>query len=303
MPLLRVEAERLSNNFLESGVITEIIDRDQMLALLPFMQVNNKAYVYNREKTLPGIAWLDPNEAISESAATFEEVIAKLRIMAGDVDVDNFLRETMGDTNDQLVEQIAAKSKAINRQFHICVARGDATANAKQFDGLPNLVTDEQTILAGGAANGAAIALTDLDELKDLVPLGADAFIMRSATRRAVLNAMRLAGGTTPPMITIENFNGAPVLAHDGVPILVNDFLADDEECGTNDATCSVYAVRFNESDGLVGLYGGPTAGVRIEEVGTVQNKDAIRIRVKWYVGLALKSTKSIARLKGVTNV
>lgn len=303
MPLLRVEAERLSNNFLESGVITEIIDRDQMLALLPFMQVNNKAYVYNREKTLPGIDWLDPNEAINESAATFEEVIAKLRIMAGDVDVDNFLRETMGDTNDQLVEQIAAKSKAINRQFHICVARGDATANAKQFDGLPNLVTDEQTILAGGAANGAAIALTDLDELKDLVPLGADAFIMRSATRRAVLNAMRLAGGTTPPMITIENFNGAPVLAHDGVPILVNDFLADDETTGTNDATCSVYAVRFNESDGLVGLYGGPTAGVRIEEVGTVQNKDAIRIRVKWYVGLALKSTKSIARLKGVTNV
>jgi hypothetical protein len=303
MPLLRVEAERLSNNFLESGVITEIIDRDQMLALLPFMQVNNKAYVYNREKTLPGVEWLDPNDAISESAATFEEVVAKLRILAGDVDVDNFLRETMGDTNDQLVEQIAAKSKAINRQFHICVARGDTAANAKQFDGLPKLVTSGQTILAGDAANGAAIALTDLDELKDLIPLGADAFIMRSGTRRAVLNAMRLAGGTTPPMISIENFNGAPVLAHDGVPILVNDFLAADETTGTNNVTCSVYAVRFNESDGLVGLYGGSTAGVRIEEVGTVQNKDAIRIRVKWYVGLALKSTKSIARLKGVTNI
>jgi hypothetical protein len=303
MPLLRVEAERLSNNFLESGVITEIIDRDQMLALLPFVQVNNKAYVYNREKTLPGVEWLDPNDAIAESAATFEEVVAKLRILAGDVDVDNFLRETMGDTNDQLVEQIAAKSKAINRQFHICVARGDTVANSKQFDGLPKLVTSGQTILAGDAANGAAIALTDLDELKDLIPLGADAFIMRSGTRRAVLNAMRLAGGTTPPMISIENFNGAPVLAHDGVPILVNDFLAADETTGTNANTCSVYAVRFNESDGLVGLYGGSTAGVRIEEVGTVQNKDAIRIRVKWYVGLALKSTKSIARLKGVTNI
>lgn len=303
MPLLRVEAERLSNNFLEAGVITEIIDRDQMLALLPFMQVNNKAYVYNREKTLPGIDWLDPNDTISESAAEFEEVVAKLRIMAGDVDVDNFLRETMGDTNDQVVEQIAAKSKAINRQFHICVARGSATANAKQFDGLPHLVEDDQTILAGDAENGAAIALTDLDELKDKVPLGADAFIMRSGTRRAILNAMRLAGGTTPPMITIENFNGAPVLSHDGVPILVNDFLADNETTGTNTKTCSVYAVRFNEADGLVGLYGGPTAGVRVEEIGTVQNKDAQRIRVKWYVGLALKSTKSIARLKGVTNI
>ncbi|ENK7527313.1 phage major capsid protein, partial [Acinetobacter baumannii] len=35
----------------------------------------------------------------------------------------------------------------------------------------------------------------------------------------------------------------------------------------------------------------------------TVQNKDATRIRLKWYVGLVLKSTKSLARLKGVTNI
>jgi hypothetical protein len=34
-----------------------------------------------------------------------------------------------------------------------------------------------------------------------------------------------------------------------------------------------------------------------------VQNKDATRTRVKWYCGLALKSTKSVARLSGVTNV
>lgn len=301
MPLLRVEAEQLSNNHLEAGVIEEIIDRDEMLALLPFISVNNKAFVYNREKTLPGIDWLDPNDEISESAAQFEEVVAKLRIMAGDVDVDNFLNETMGDTNDQLAIQIAAKAKAINRQFHMCVAAGDNAKNAKQFDGLPKLVTDEQTIEAG--ENGAAVSLTLLDELKDMVPLRPDAFVMRSGTRRAVLNAMRLAGGTTPPMITIENFNGAPVLAHDGVPILVNDFLAADEVQGTNDKTCSIYAIRFNESDGLFGMYGGSTAGVRVQHVGTVQNKDAERVRVKWYVSLGLKSTKSIARLRGITNI
>lgn len=301
MPLLRAEAEKLSNNHLEGGVIEEIIDRDEMLHLLPFQRIDSKALVYNREKTLGDAAWLAPNDEIEESAATFEEVVAKLRILGGDVDVDNFLNETMGDTNDQLVTQIKAKAKAVNRQFHMCVAAGNATTNAKQFDGLPQLVTDEQTIVAG--EDGAAITLTMLDELKDAVPLRPDALIMRSGTRRAILNAMRLAGGTTPPMIAIENFNGAPVLAHDGVPILVNDFLAADEVQGTNAKTCSVYAVRFNEVDGLVGLYGGKTAGIRVEHVGTVQNKDAQRIRVKWYVSLALKSTKSIARLKGITNV
>ena len=58
-----------------------------------------------------------------------------------------------------------------------------------------------------------------------------------------------------------------------------------------------------NRLDGLHGLYGGDQAGIRIEDIGTVQNKDATRTRVKWYCGLALKSTKSVARLSGVTNV
>lgn len=42
---------------------------------------------------------------------------------------------------------------------------------------------------------------------------------------------------------------------------------------------------------------------MRVENIGTVQNKDAYRFRMKWYASLVLKSTKSLARLKGVTNI
>jgi hypothetical protein len=84
----------------------------------------------------------------------------------------------------------------------------------------------------------------------------------------------------------------------------MNEFLAGDETQGTaTGTTCSVYALRVNELDGLHGLYGGGNAGLVVENIGTVQNKDATRLRVKWYTGLALKSTRSIARLKGVTNI
>ena len=123
MPLLREEAEKLSNNQLIAGVITEIIDKDDMFALLPFVKVDGKAYVYNREDTLAGADWLDPNEEIKESASTFTEVVAKLRILAGDVDVDKFLMSTMGDTNNQLAIQIAKKAKGVAREFHKALAR------------------------------------------------------------------------------------------------------------------------------------------------------------------------------------
>lgn len=303
MALLRAEAEKLSNNQLIAGVIDQIIERDDLMAVMPFLGVNGKAYVYNRENTLGGAAWLDPNEAISESAATFTEVVAKLRILAGDVDVDKFLQSTMGDTNDQMAVQIAKKAKAVSREFHRTLARGDATANAKEFDGLPVLAAaagGTQTVSAG--TNGNALTLTMLDELVDSVPNGPDVLVMRRGTIRAFRALLRATYGTDAVMQQLENF-GRPMLTHNGIPVIMNEFLAGDEDKGSNTDTCSVYALRLNELDGLHGLYGGDNAGIVVENIGTVQNKDATRIRLKWYTGLALKSTRSIGRLQGVTNI
>lgn len=303
MALLRQEAEKLSNNQLISGVIDQIIDRDDLMAVLPFVGVNGKAYVYNRENTLGGAAWLDPNDAISESAATFTEVVAKLRILAGDVDVDKFLQSTMGDTNDQMAVQIAKKAKAVAREFHRTLAKGDATANAKEFDGLPTLAAAAgATQLVTAGANGNALTLTMLDELVDSVPNGPDVIVMRRGTIRAFRALLRATYGTDAVMQQLENF-GRPMLTHNGIPVIMNEFLAADEAQGSATATASVYALRLNELDGLHGLYGGGDAGVVVENIGTVQNKDATRIRLKWYTGLALKSTRSIGRLKGVTNI
>ena len=303
MPLLRAEAERLSNNTLISGIITEIIDRDDLFALLPFVPVNSRAYVYNREKTLGGADFLDPNDPINESAATFEEVVAKLRIIAGDVDVDKFLDMTMSDVNSQLAIQIAAKAKSVGRLFHRTLAQGDSSVNPKEFDGLAKIsdsLPSSQIVSAG--TNGNALTLSMLDELLDAVPNGADVIVMRRGTIRAYRALLRATSGTDAVMQQLDNF-GRPMLTHNGVPIIMNEFLAGDETQGSASDTCSVYALRLNELDGLHGLYGGPNAGFVVENVGTVQNKDATRIRVKWYCGLALKSTRSVARLKGVTNV
>lgn len=300
MPLLKAEAEKLSNNQLVSGVIDEIIQRDDMFAVLPFMGVNGKAYVYNRENTLGGADFLDPNDPINESAATFTEVVAKLRILAGDVDVDKFLQATMGDSNDQMAIQIAKKAKAVARKFHQTLAQGDSAVDAKSFDGLPKLVTGGQTVSAG--ANGGALTLSMLDELCDAVPNGADVLVMRRGTIRAFRGLLRATYGTDAVMQQLENF-GRPMLTHNGIPVIMNEFLDGGEDQGSNGDTCSVYALRLNELDGLHGIYGGDSAGIVVENIGTVQNKDATRIRLKWYAGLALKSTRSIARLKGVTNI
>ncbi|WP_323016471.1 major capsid protein [Castellaniella sp.] len=308
MPLLKVEADKLSNNTLLSGLIEEVFYSDDLFRILPFVKVNSKAYVYNREvEATEGQdpQFVDPNDTIVEGAAKFKEVTTRLRILAGDVDVDKFLDETESDTNNQLATQVSQKAKRVAKIFRDAVINGDSATNAKEFDGLTRLTENadanlDQTISAG--VNGAPMTLSILDELLDTVPQGANVLMMRKGTMRAFRTLMRAAGGNTAADLMVEAF-GRPMLTHNGVPIIANDFLPKDEVQGSATNTCSIYALRVNEADGLHGLYGGSAAGMRVENIGTVQNKDATRIRVKWYAGMALKSTRSIARLKGIVNV
>lgn len=302
MPLLSTEAAKLSENDLVRGVIEEVIDKEDLFAVLPFVKTEGKAYLYVREGALVEAVFIDPNDAVTEGAATFDEVTTKLRILAHDVDIDKFLSGTMSDVQSQVAIQIAAKAKGLAHKFKKTLVIGDNGTNAKEFDGIIQLCSDagaSQNISVG--TDGAALTLSMLDELLDAVPNGADVIFMRSGTIRAYRALLRAAGGNTAADFMNENF-GKVMLHHNGVPILVNDFIPIVAQ-GTSDDACSVFAVRLNEDDGLHGLYGGDSAGIVVEDIGTVQNKDAFRYRVKWYAGLALKSTKSIARLVGVTNV
>lgn len=302
MPLLKAEAEKLSRTELLRGVIEEVIDREDLFAILPFVKTEGKAYMYNREDGVVEAEFLDPNDVVPEGAAKFIEVVTKVRILAHDVDVDKFLSGTMGDTNDQVAIQLAAKAKGLARKYRKTLVLGNNTVNPKEFDGLEVLVAATgalQNIVVG--ANGAALTLGQLDELLDAVPHGADILLMRPGTIRAFRALVRQAGGNTAVDLMIEDF-GRPMLTHNGVPILENEFIPVKAQ-GTEDETCSIYALRLNETDGLHGLYAGPNAGMVVEAIGTVQNKDAFRWRVKWYAGLALKSTRSVARLVGITNV
>jgi hypothetical protein len=305
MPLLIAEAQRLSNNLLLSGVIEELINKDEMFAFLPFVGVNNKTYDYVREDetamntaitTSAGSDWLDTTDTIPEGAMSVTEVSARLRILAGDVDLPKFLVTTMTDTNNQLAVQLAAKAKVLRSKWQRNFAIGNATINTKQFDGLPQLVSDGQTITAG--PNGAALSFDMVDELQDYIPYGADAFVMHSKTWRAI-KAMMRALNIAPEHISMPDV-GINVPALNGVPVIKNDYLAINEEVGSSGAVCtSIYACRFNEADGLHGLYGGPTI-IQVENIGTVQTKDAERWRAKLYASVCLKSTKSLARISGI---
>ena len=59
-----------------------------MLAALPFINTAGSAYRYNREETLPGVAFRGFNEGYVESTGVINPEVESLTILGGDSDFD-----------------------------------------------------------------------------------------------------------------------------------------------------------------------------------------------------------------------
>ncbi len=304
MALTLTEAEKLSNDVLLQGVIETIVKDSPVLQMLPFIQIQGNGLTYARESTLPSIAFYEVGDTWAESTPTFSQVTSTLRIMGGDADVDNYLRSTRSNINDLEAAVVEQKAKALRHTFEEYFIYGDATANAKQFDGIRKLIdtaTASPQVIAAGAT-GATLTLTMVDELIDAVKGGKpDLLLMSRRTRRKLQNLARAAGNN---LQVGEGVLGEQVQLYNGIPVGVSDWVLDTHAVSTSLETavtggvCSVmYALRFGEG-ALCGL--SSPEMLQVERVGQLETKDATRHRLKWYVSLALFSTLTCAALIGV---
>lgn len=291
--MTKVEAAKLTNDLLLRGVIETIVKESSVLLMLPFMEVTGTALTYNREATLPTAQFYDVGDTWSEATPTFTQVTVPLRILGGDADVDNFLQQTYADPNDLEAVVLESRAKAVAHAFTESFFIGDSAVNPKSFDGLRKLVPSGQTISPG--ANGGSLTLDLMDQLIDLVKPGKpDALLMSKRTRRK-LSSLRRASGNL--LETDVDAFGRRALYYDGIPILVDDFIPDNETLGTGTNLSSIYAVKWGRA-GVMGLENG---GIQLMRVGELETKDASRWRVKWYVSLAVISELGVARLQGIT--
>lgn len=294
MAISKTEAAKLSNDMLLRGVIETVVKESSVLSYLPFMQVTGTAVTYNREASMPAAAFYEPGDTWAEATPTFTQETAQLAILGGDADVDNFLQATYSDANDIEAEVVANRAKAVAHAFSDSFFNGDTTTNAKSFDGLHTLIPAAQTIEAG--TDGAALTLDMMDELIDLVRPGEPGALFMSRGTRRKLKGLRRSSGTV--LETSINQFGQQVELYDGIPIVVDDFISEAQTQGTADNATSIYAVKFGQGAGVLGLEHGD---ITIERVGELESKDATRTRIKWYCGLGLFNELGAAKIVGLT--
>jgi len=304
MALTLAEASKLSNDMLMQGVVETIVKESPVLQSLPFVEIVGNGLTYNQGKTLPTIDFYDVGDTWNESTPTFEQLTAQLKIMGGDADVDNFLKSTRSNVQDLQAAIVELKAKALRQKFGDTFIYGDTAVSAKQFDGLRKLINTGSAgaqVIAMGAS-GAALTLDKLDELIDAVKGGKpDLLLMSRRTRRKINALVRAAGGM---METNRDQWGNFVQLWDGIPLGVNDWIKDThivaggvETAVTGGTSSTVYALGLGEG-ALCGL--SSPGFIQVENVGSLETKDASRTRVKWYTALALFSAVKAAALIGV---
>ncbi|HMM49080.1 MAG TPA: phage major capsid protein [Miltoncostaeaceae bacterium] len=293
MAMTKVEAAKLTQDMLLAGVIETIVKESQLFSYLPFMEVVGTTVTYNREATMPAAAFYAVGDTWTESTPTFSKQTAELTILGGDADVDNFLQQTYADPNDLEAEVIASRAKAVAHLYLDSFYNGDVSTNAKSFDGITEAIPAGQTVSMG--TNGAALTLDKMDELIDTVKPGRPEVLLMSKRSRRKLSSLRR--GTGNLLETDVDDFGRRALFYDGIPIVVDEFIKDDQEHGTATNASSIYALKFGMGTGVMGLENG---GITVEEVGELETKDATRWRIKWYASLAVFSELGVARLAGI---
>jgi HK97 family phage major capsid protein len=294
MALLLSEAAKLSTDMLQRGVVETILKESPILQQLPFMTVEGNSYKYTQENTLGTADFYAVNATWSESTATFTQQSAGLSILGGDADVDNFIQRTAGNVQDQRAIQVAKKAKAVAQKFEETFVAGDTVADPNGFNGIRKLISNSDQVVTAGT-NGASLTTAMLDDLIDRVKGGKpDILLMSKRSRRKLKSLM---ASSSHYVERGESSFGRQVMLYDGIPVEVSDYIPDGETQGSSSSCSSIYALNFGAEEALSGLQNG---GIEVVEVGQLETKDATRVRIRWYCGLALFNQLRCARLAGV---
>lgn len=290
-----VEYAKTSQDELRRAVIEIFAKSSPVLDSLRFTDIQGGALQYNVEKALPGIGFRGINEAYSESTGLLNPAVEKLKIIGGDMDTDKFLVKTMGEA--RRTADVKMKLKAAALYFTKIFFDGDESSDPRQIDGLNRRLTGSQVIVAG--TNGAQLTENMMDRLIDAVDGGPTDLYMGKKMRRQLNN---LAKSSTLLKAEVDQW-GRPIETYAGIPIRIierdnldAEILDFDETQGTSNNTGSIYAVR-NEEGYLEGIQSAP---IEAYDLGELETKPAYRIRVEWYVGIALFHPRAAARLKGI---
>jgi len=304
--------DKVDMTFEVQGVWDTIYTEDQLMPWLEFEgDIDGTTYDYERESVNPTAVEVSDEGELVDGDIEFSEDTEKLKT----VYVQNYLnikKQKTARKQDPLVILKAKMAKSYGRKLADLVINGDSAVNALQFDGLEKKCRVETRMMAmdDGAVDGPGAAETELTvarlrEMIDNVEPGLpDILVMNKTMRRKLTNLMNAAGsGISLP--SIEMF-GRRVKTFDDIPIIENDYIANNEQYAdsstwSSSSATTIYAAKFGkEKGGYTLLHNGGFFDVEFQDLGIRKNRNERVYRLIGYPSSVIYEPMSISALGGI---
>jgi hypothetical protein len=306
------------NDKVAEQVVDIFVRESEILQALPFDNCvspnggSTLTYTY-LQTMLPSMANFRELYAEYEAnEATLVKRSADLKIFGGKFSMDRVLKQAEGKYNN-MAFQMEQKIKAAVSLFHYTLINGDATTDAKQFDGLDKMLAGTTSEFnADGTLDISTMALLKenadqlYEALQNLIKAtDAQALLMNTAMISKIQTMARILGYKTES----EEAFGKKITTMDGVRFmdLKNVYsVAEGAPVATPCVTITeaglsdIYAVKFDVNDGFHGVTLTGNAGIHqylpdFNKPGAVKDGE-----VEMVAATVLKNTQHAGVLRNI---
>ena len=275
--------------------------------VFPFEDTPGKLfYTFRRQLALPAVAARNLNENVAaDTKGHTEKITEAFKIYETSTVIDQVLLQTE-EGKQELVEQAMMHFTAMMQQYMNDVFSGDETSTPAEVTGFKARCTGDQLIEAGSTNGGDACSVAKVRQLIDQVNGPNKVLFMSKGMSRRADAAVSLSAVGGQVQIGVESWAGKCTTIN-GTPVVpVADFDGDDnildfDEVGSGGSTAtagSIICVSLGDK-GAVGQRNGLAAPRTVGEVGL---ESSMRNKLLGLFGLALKTPKCAARLRGISN-
>lgn len=308
MDLTLMEAAKGSAPVLNKVAARILEQNSPILRWLPFRTINGPAYQYMQEGSLGTVGYRAVGGAYTADSGVINPRVETLCDMGGEVFIDNFELETMGNLIALKPQKYEMKQRALAQFFDQEFFEGSRLVNPAGMDGMRRRIAGNQ--LVNMANGGGTLTLAKLNQMHDKVVGGKPTgdFMNRTITRKVTDLVAAVTGST---LITYEKgrfgtidtmYAGIPMnvieMDNDQSTFLDFDEAENDDGSGTAN-TASIYSIRF----GPTFVHGISTKSLpSVRDLGESQERPGVIGRIQWFVGMASEHPRSAARLYHIDN-
>lgn len=305
-----------NGQFKKAGVIRTFVETSPLLAAMPLLPIQGNSFAWTRQVSLGTAGTRAVNGSYTEGVGAVEQRSVGLKIIGGDMDIDQFLLQTHGPEHRAIQEQAKAALIAQTISWQIIkgsvTTAGGATADANGIDGLQVRYGGgfgSTAVVDGGENAGQILANSggsDALSLRDL-----DTAIQATENPTHLLMAKKMRVNITAKMrgssslATSRDEFGRIVTTYNGLPIVDADVLGTVsglEQLGfneNNDSTTSIYVLSLSD----MGLAMVTNGGVQVRDLGEQNSKAVQRTRVEMYCNIADMHPRCVTRLYNIADL